>query len=112
MDELENDFSSEMYFIYEEAKRQYGYNGTRFYQMLNTHGALRTAKICLNSKDMWGVFTGLFLKYPDHNIFELTVEAVALKQKYQELFEPEELKRARERLESVEYFPPQNKDIP
>ena len=40
MDEVERRFNRAMVAIYETAKRELGYNATRFLQMLSEHGGL------------------------------------------------------------------------
>ena len=44
MDDLERRFNGAMVSIYETAKRELGYNATRFVQMISEQGGLTTAK--------------------------------------------------------------------
>lgn len=44
MDDLERRFNGAMVSIYETAKRELGYNATRFVQMISEQGGLATAK--------------------------------------------------------------------
>ena len=44
MDDLQRRFNGAMVSIYETAKRELGYNATRFVQMIGEQGGLTTAK--------------------------------------------------------------------
>ena len=47
MEEIERRFHRAMISIYETAKRELGYNATRFLQMISEHGGLATARLTL-----------------------------------------------------------------
>ena len=57
--------------IYETAKRELGYNATRFLQMISEHGGLATARQLLWSDKPSDGFTTLW----SHHRLDLTVEA-------------------------------------
>jgi hypothetical protein len=47
LDEIERRFHRAMISIYETAKRELGYNATRFLQMISEHGGLTTGDTIL-----------------------------------------------------------------
>jgi hypothetical protein len=81
--------------IYETAKRELGYNATRFLQMISEHGGLAAARQLLGSDEPSEGFTTLW----SHNRLDLTVEAHVLRQEYEALFTDADRQRARDRLE-------------
>jgi hypothetical protein len=95
MDEIERQFNRAMVAIYETAKRELGYNATRFLQMLSEHGGVATAKQLLWTDAPSDGFTTLW----DHGRLDLTVEAHILLSEYERLFGDEDRQKARERLE-------------
>lgn len=50
MNDLERNFNNDMLNIYKTAKKQLGYNATRFLQLISEKGGLQAAKILI-SKD-------------------------------------------------------------
>ncbi|MGI8333693.1 hypothetical protein ACRYCC_27405 [Actinomadura scrupuli] len=95
MDELERQFNRAMTAIYETAKRELGYNATRFLQMLSERGGVATARQLLWSDTPSDGFTTLWT----HGRLDLTVEAHVLLAEYESLFSEEDRQKARERLE-------------
>ena len=81
--------------IYLTAKKELGYNATRFLQLLSDKGGVKAAKILI-AKD--GRTDG-FEILRNHKRLDLSVEAHVLKPEYNELFTDEERKMCRERLE-------------
>ncbi|MEV1246428.1 hypothetical protein [Nonomuraea sp. NPDC049750] len=103
MDELERQFHRAMVGIYETAKRELGYNATRFLQMLSERGGVETAKYLLWADAPSDGFTTLWT----HGRLDLTVEAHVLLVEYESLFFDEDRRRASQRLES--YGWPENR---
>lgn len=95
MNETERAFHRAMVAIYETAKRDLGYNATRFLQMLSDQGGLATARQLLWSDTPSDGFTTLWR----HGRLDLTVEAHVLLPEFASLFTDEDRQRARERLE-------------
>jgi len=95
LNEAERQFHRAMVAIYETAKRELGYNATRFLQMLSEQGGLATAKQLLWSDQPSDGFTALW----SHHRLDLTVEAHVLKQEYAALFTEADRQQARKRLE-------------
>lgn len=96
---LENKFNSDMQNIYKSAKKELGYNATRFLQLLSEKGGIMTAKILI-SKD--GGTYGFEVLW-EHKRLDLSIEAHVLKEEYRELFSDEERTICRERLEKFGY---------
>jgi hypothetical protein len=96
MAELERRFHGAMVGIYETAKRELGYNATRFLQMLSEQGGLATARQLLWSDTPSEGFTTLW----ERGRLDLTVEAHVLRGEFEPLFGEDDRTRARERLES------------
>jgi hypothetical protein len=93
-DELER----EMHRLDTDAKA-IGYNAPYYRRMLGEHGALGTAQQILATDQPDAAFTRLGeLGHP-----ELTVEALVIKRKFRELFTPEEIATARQRLAELNY---------
>jgi hypothetical protein len=95
VEETERRFNRAMVAIYETAKRELGYNATRFLQMLSEHGGVATAKRLLWTDAPSDGFTTLWT----HGRLDLTVEAHVLLPEYENLFGEEDRQKARERLE-------------
>jgi hypothetical protein len=89
-------FHRAMVGIYETAKRDLGYNATRFLQMISEQGGLATARQLLWSDTPSDGFTTLW----QHGRLDLTVEAHALKPEFAILFTDEDRQRATRRLET------------
>jgi hypothetical protein len=86
-------FDAEMESIYDRAKA-IGYNATRFLIMIREHGGLETAHRLLQSSDISYGFAELWARGRQ----DLTVEALALRLEFQQLFSATELDTARARL--------------
>lgn len=93
--QAERAFHRAMTVIYETAKRELGYNATRFLQMISEHGGLVAARQLLWSDKPSEGFTTLW----SHHRLDLTVEAHVLRSEYAVLFTDADRQRARERLE-------------
>jgi len=95
MDQVERRFHRAMISIYETAKRELGYNATRFLQMLSEQGALVTARQLLWSDSPSDGFTTLW----ERHRLDLTVEDHVLRAEFASLFsdaDREALTRLRE----------------
>ena len=87
-------FDAAMEAIYYNAKREIGYNATRFLMMVKELGGLNAAHHLLAGQRIHDGFAELLLAgRPD-----LTVEALVLEPEFQHLFPETELRVARERL--------------
>lgn len=102
MDEVERQFNRAMVAVYEHAKRETGYNATRFLQMVSEHGGLATARQLLHSSHVSDGFTALW----ERRRLDLAVEAVVLQPEFETLFSDDEREIARERLASYGYETP------
>jgi hypothetical protein len=99
--DIETQFTEAMFDIYRLAKSEAKYNATIFLQMLTDEGGLRTAKTLINAAKPSDGYTALYLRHR----LDLTVEAVVVKNsQWHQLFEPEELERARKRLREYGYM--------
>lgn len=96
MDEVERQFHRAMINIYEAAKRELGYNATRFLQMVSEQGGLGTARRLLWSDAPSDGFTTLW----SHGRLDLTVEAHVLRPEFEQLFSDADREQARERLKA------------
>lgn len=99
MTTLEKQFEQDMIDIYTTAKKECGYNASRFLQMLGAKGGLAAAKQLISKPGGTDGFTTLW----EHGRLDLSVEAHALKPEYAELFTDEERKMCRERLAQFGY---------
>jgi hypothetical protein len=99
MSELEQQFHQAMIQVYKDAKKHCNYNATYFLQMVSEKGGLATARYLITTDMPSEGFTKLW----ECKHLDLTVEAVALKLIYRELFTEEELQLAKERLEQYGY---------
>lgn len=106
MNSLENKFNAAMQNIYKTAKKELGYNATRFLQVISEKGGLEAAKILI-AKD--GGTYGFEVLW-EHKKLELSVEAHVLKDEYRELFTEDERKICKERLEEFGYKSEPNDD--
>ena len=101
MDDPERRFNRAMVSIYETAKRELGYNATRFVQMISEQGGLTTAKQLLWSSAPSEGFTTLW----ERGRLDLTVEAHVLKAEFTPLFTDADRAQASERLEAYGWRP-------
>lgn len=99
-DELAKKFEQALFTAYLRAKKEAKYNATVFYNMLSTRGGVSTAKYLINAPKVSDGYTELHLR----KRLDLTVEAVVVEDKrWHSLFEPEELEKAKSRLEKYQY---------
>jgi len=94
MNDLERRFNRAMIEIYEKAKRETGYNATRFLQMVSEIGGLASARRLLAAPAVSDGFTALWKR----GRLDLTVETLVLSEQYRDLFSEEERERAAARL--------------
>lgn len=98
---LEKQFEQEMRDIYMTAKKECGYNASRFLQLLSAKGGVAAAKQLISKPGGTDGFTTLW----EHNRLDLSVEAHILQPKYYELFTDEERKMCIQRLKDFGYCP-------
>ena len=96
MDELERRFHQAMVSIYDTAKRELGYNATRFLQMLSNQGGLATAKQLLWDDRPSDGFTTPW----ERGRLDLTVEAYVMANEFAGLFTEADRNRTRDRLKA------------
>ena len=94
MTPLEKRFEQDMIEIYATAKKECGYNASRFLQLLSAKGGLAAAKQLISKSGGTDGFTTLW----ENGRLDLSVEAHVLKPEYAELFTEEERQMCRERL--------------
>ena len=82
------------------AKKECGYNASRFLQILGTKGGVAAAKQLINKPGGTDGFTTLW----EHGRLDLSVEAHVLKLEYAELFTDEERRICQKRLEQFGYM--------
>ena len=99
MTEAERKFNIAMKDIYETAKRECGYNATRFIQLVAEKGGITAAKQLINKPGGTDGFITLW----QCGRLDLSVEAYVLKEEYRELFTDEERKTCRRRLQEFGY---------
>jgi hypothetical protein len=85
--------------IYHQARKEAGYNATRYLQMLHDQGGLRTAQTLLHASQVSEGYTALW----ERGRLDLTVEALVLQPEWQEWFTDEERDIARQRLQDYGY---------
>ena len=94
MTETERKFNIAMKEIYETAKRECGYNATRFLKLLAEKGGVVAAKQLICKAGGTDGFATLW----ECGRLDLSVEAHVLKEEFKELFTEEERKLCRDRL--------------
>lgn len=94
MTETERKFNIAMKDIYQTAKKECGYNATRFMQMVAEKGGVIAAKQLISKPGGTDGFATLW----ECGRLDLSVEACVLKDEYKELFTDEERNICRERL--------------
>jgi len=85
--------------IYEKAKKECGYNATRFLQMVQEKGGWKAAKQWLSHDTPQ---EGLF-KLWELGRLDISMERLVLQKQFRELFTDEELARARKCLHDLRY---------
>lgn len=96
--DLERRFDAAMHEIYERAGHELGYWATRYLQLLRNRGGLGAARYLLRQRATSDGYKAL----RDAGRLDLSVEAYVLRPEFRSLFTPEELAKARERLEFYE----------
>lgn len=96
MKSLEQQFDSEMRSIYTTAKKELGYNATRFLQLLSEKGGVQAAKQLIR-KD--GGTYGFEVLWENRRL-DLSVEAHVLKPEYHALFSEEDRALCQDRLKN------------
>jgi hypothetical protein len=100
--EIETRFDKAMLDIYQRAKTEAHYNASRFFQMLNEHHGLETARILLHAETVSEGYTALW----ERGRLDLTVEALIFDcREFHALFTEEEREIARQRLVGYQYPP-------
>ena len=99
MTALERKFEQEMLGIYATAKKECGYNVSRFLQVIGAKGGVAAAKQLISKPGGTDGFTTLW----EHGRLDLSVEAHVLKSEYHAFFTEEERQMCRERLEQFGY---------
>jgi len=99
---LEGSFNEAMFRIYDEAKRKYSYNASRFLQMLHNSSGVEVARSLTLAPDASDGFTKLW----ELKRLDLTVEAQVLQPEYRALFTDADREAARNRLELYGWQPP------
>lgn len=97
---LENKFNEDMKSIYFIAKRELGYNATRFIQLVSQKGGLQADKQLIGKEDGTYGFEVLW----KNKRLDLSVEALVLRPEYESLFSDEERKLCKDRLEQFGYI--------
>jgi hypothetical protein len=93
------DFTNEMHLIYEAARRECGVNSTRFLRMLKSHKGVETAKRLINAREL----SEGFISLKENGRLDLTVEYLVLQPPWDQLFNEETLRKARERLKQFDF---------
>ena len=99
MTDIERKFNIAMREIYETAKREFGYNATRFMQLVAEKGGVAAAKQLISKDGGTDGFATLW----EHGRLDLSVEAHVLKSEYAELFSDDERRMCEERLKEFGY---------
>ena len=96
---LEKQFEQEMIGIYMTAKKECGYNSTRFLQLISTKGGIAAAKQLISKPGGTDEFTTLW----ECGRLDLSIEAHVLNPKYYELFTESERELCKNRLQEFGY---------
>lgn len=96
---LEDEFHAEMIDVYERAKRECRYNAKVFWSLVQAKRGVQAAKDLIRAPREQSGFEKLCLL----GRHDITMERRMLKPRFAELFEPEELREARIRLERAGY---------
>lgn len=92
-------FHREMVLLHRRAAREAGYNATGFIRMISEHGGLETARRLIGAATTSDGFTHLW----ERGRLDLTAEALVLRPEFAPLFAPQEIERARQRIDDFEY---------
>jgi hypothetical protein len=101
-DELEAKFEEEMWRLYREPAKRFGYNATYFREMLQARGAIDTARHLAGSPEHHEGLTKLY----ELGALHLSVEALVLRDPWNREFEPEVLNTARKKPRDLRYEEP------
>jgi len=99
VNDIERAFHAAMVDVYERAKREVGYNATRFKRLVAERGGVEAARQLLRSTTATEGFTALW----EARRLDLSVEAQALRPEFASLFSDGELAAARRRLAAYGY---------
>lgn len=99
MSDKAQQFDRAMVAIYEEAARKYNYRATYFLNMVTEYGGVEAAKRLLQKEGFSDGFTTLW----ELGRLDLSVEAHVIKPEYSDLFTPEEIAVAEQRLRALNY---------
>lgn len=94
---VERQFDAAMIDIYKRALKECGYRATRFLQMVTEQGGLKTARTLLAREETSDGFAALW----ELGRHDLTMEYLVLQPQYAELFSPDELATAQQRLQAL-----------
>lgn len=95
-------FDQAMFEIYHRAKEEAGYNANIFPKMISDNGGLQAARTLINASRPSDGYTALY----ERGRLDLTVEAMIVENPiWHELFLPDELERAKRRLQQYDYKP-------
>lgn len=97
--DIEREFDIATMDVYRRAKYEAGYTATRYFNMLQEHKGLETAKILLHTPCVSDGFTALW----ERGRLDLTVEALILQKKWHSLFSDQEREIAQKRLKQYNY---------
>jgi 5-methylcytosine-specific restriction protein A len=100
---IEDELDQVLLDLYRRAGQETGYWGNYYLRELRNKGGLATAKRLLKPSRRTGVAAGLQALI-DAGRVDLSVEAVALEQRFRALFTEDELAEARRRLEDLPEF--------
>lgn len=93
-------FDQAMFDIYRRAKEEAGYTASIFLKMITDNGGVQTARTLINANKPSDGYTALY----ERGRLDLTVEAMILENTvWHELFSPDELGRAKRRLQQYGY---------
>jgi hypothetical protein len=95
-------FNTALFDLYQRTKDETWYNPTIFFRMLCDRGGLQTAKDLLATPKPSEGYTKLW----ELGRLDLTVEALVINPRWQNLFTPDELATARKRLNQYGYTIP------
>jgi len=99
MSELTDLFHKNMIQVYENAK-DHDYFANYFKGMLDQYGGVDAAKrLLISSQPQTGLFRLWELK-----LLDSSMEALVIQERFCDLFTPEEIHQARQRLEELGYF--------
>jgi hypothetical protein len=92
-------FQNEMISISQKAKKECNYNPSRFLVMVERDGGWETAKKLVNNKDLSDGFISLW----EADRLDLTVEALIMRDEWQDLFSADDIRNAKKKLSDCGY---------